>query len=106
MKSSIFRAALRLSAIALAGVVATAAPALAKGAKPEAAVPGVVVQAPAKASPIPPAKRAAFDAEVARRKAWKKYRSATAAKPASGGPGVSATARAEDYPGLHELARH
>ena len=74
MKACSPRASL-LFAIALAGMVAAAPPALAKGAKPEAAVPGVVVQAPSKASPIPPAKRAAFDAEVARRKAWKKYRS-------------------------------
>jgi hypothetical protein len=65
----------------------------------------VVVQAPPKISSIPANKRAALDAEAAKRKAWQKYRSATPAPTSASTPtaGVSASERAEDYPGLHAL---
>ena len=68
-------------------------------------VGGVVVQAPPKLKGVPPDKKAAMDAEAARRKHWTKYRKTTPL-PASAAPApatVSAAARAENYPGLHDL---
>lgn len=67
-------------------------------------VSGVTVQAPPKTR-IPPGKKAALDAEAAKRKAWKTYRATTPAPTPASTPtaGVSASARAENYPGLHTL---
>lgn len=120
MKSCIFRAPQRLLAIALAGAIGLAAPAsvaLAQGGQGEkgersaaaskpGSVAGVVVQAQPKLSRIPPAKRAALDAEAAKRRAWQKYHQAAPAPTARADAGVSATARAENYPGLHSLGSH
>jgi hypothetical protein len=122
MTSCIFRATLLLQAITAAGVIGFAAPAsvaLAQGnqgqnaesgaaASKPGSVGGVVVQAPPKPSSIPPDKKAAFDAEAARRKAWQKYRGTTPTPTATTAAtaGVSASTRAEDYPGLRSLASH
>jgi hypothetical protein len=122
MKSCMFRAALLLPAIAVAGVIGLAAPgsvALAQasqGGKNESdaaaskpgGVAGVVVQAPPKLNRIPPAKKAALDAEAAKRKTWQKYRTTTPSTPAHGTEPASTTAaaRAENYPGLHDLGSH
>jgi len=66
-------------------------------------VPGVVVEAPPKRSAIPAKKKAALDAEAAKRKRWQSYRATTAPTPARTA-GVSAEARAENYPGLRSRA--
>jgi hypothetical protein len=78
----------------------------AAAAKP-GAVSGVTVEAPApKRDTIPPAKRAALDAEAAKRKTWNNYSNATAPRSAPGAaaPGASASALAGNYPGLHDAA--
>jgi hypothetical protein len=122
MKSTIFRATLLLPAIAVAGAIGFAAPGSAawaqagQGAKggssaaaasEPASVPGVVVQAP-KPSGIPPEKKAALDAKAAKRKAWTNYRkTAPTGTATTAAPGTaSASSRAENYPGLHDLASH
>ena len=118
MKSCIFRAPLLLRAITVAGAIGFAAPAsvaLAQGRQGEKSessaaaskpgiVGGVVVQAPPKLDRIPPAKKAALDAEAAKRKAWQKYRTTIPAPTA--GADAGAPAQAENYPGLHSLASH
>jgi hypothetical protein len=128
MKSCIFRANLPLQAIAVAGAIGFAAPAsvaLAQGtqgqgsqsqkgessaaaSKPPGNVSGVVVQPAPKLNKIPPAKKAALDAEAAKRKTWQTYRNTTApaSAPARATPGMSASARAENYPGLRSLPSH
>jgi hypothetical protein len=120
MKSRIFRATLLLQAITVAGVIGFAAPASvalaqgSQGAKSESSaaaskpgsVAGVVVQAPPKLNRIPPAKKAALDAEAAKRKAWKKYRDTTPTATARGSASAGASAQAENYPGLHSLVSH
>jgi hypothetical protein len=128
MKSCILRANLVLQTIVLAGTIGFAAPAsvsLAQGSqghgsqsqkskssavasKPPGSVSGVVVQPAPKGNKIPPAKRTALDAEAAKRKAWQSYRDSPtpASAPASASPGMSASARAENYPGLHDLPSH
>jgi hypothetical protein len=122
MKSCVFRATKLLQAITVVGAIGFAAPAsvaLAQGAsqgqKSESSaaaskpgsVGGVVVQAPPKLNKIPPEKKKAFDAEVAKREAWQKYRQAPAATATTGATaGVSATARAENYPGLRSMGSH
>ena len=121
MKSSIFQATLLLPAIAVAGAIGFAAPASvawaqdgqgAKGASSAAesepaTVPGVVVQAP-KPNGIPPEKKAALDAKAAKRKAWTNYRKTAPAPTATtAAPGTaSASSRAGNYPGLHDLESH
>jgi hypothetical protein len=68
------------------------------GASNQDSVSGVVVQAPSQAGPpIPPDKKAAFDAEVAKQEAWKRYRQST--PPASAGT----IGQSDDYPGLRSL---
>lgn len=67
-------------------------------------VPGVVVQAPPKRSTISPKKKAALDAEAAKRKTWQTYRATAAPTPARSA-GAGAEERAENYPGLHARAR-
>lgn len=120
MTSCISPSRLLRRAIAVVGAIGLAAPAsfaLAQGsdggksatsaaASKPGSVPGVVVQAPPKPSNIPPKKKAALDAEAAKRKAWKNYRTVTPAPTAASTPtaGVSASARAENYPGLHTLS--
>jgi hypothetical protein len=122
MKSCIFRATLLVQAVAVAGAIGFAAPAsvaLAQGsqggkseskaaASKSGSVAGVVVEAPPKLDRIPPAKKAALDAEAAKRKTWKKYRSAApaATSAAAATATTTASARAENYPGLHSLASH
>jgi hypothetical protein len=119
MKPSISPAALLFRVIAVAGAIGMASPASValaqarhggKSASSVAAsrpgvVSGVVVQAPSKTSRMPPDKKAALDAEAAKRKAWKKYRTTTPAPMPASMPtaGMSASARAENYPGLHTL---
>jgi hypothetical protein len=119
MKPSISPAALLFRLIAVAGAIGLASPASValaqaghggKSASSDAAsrlgaVSGVVVQAPSKTSRMPPDKKAALDAEAAKRKAWKKYRTTTPAPMPASMPtaGMSASARAENYPGLHTL---
>lgn len=67
----------------------------------EQAVPGVVVQAPSKSSKIPPQKRAAYEREAAKRKAWKNYRAGGASPSGKASDaGASASTYAENYPGL------
>ena len=120
MKSSILQATLILPAIAVAGAIGFAAPASvawaqagqsaksASSAAEPATVHGVVVQAP-KPNGIPPEKKAALDAKAAKRKAWNKYRTGPAptATATSAAPGTtSASTRAGNYPGLHDLASH
>jgi hypothetical protein len=70
----------------------------AAAAKP-ASVGGVVVQAPRPEpqAEIPADKRAAYDAEVAKREAWKRYRKSM--PPLSAGT----LEQADDYPGLQSL---
>jgi hypothetical protein len=118
MKSSIFQATLLLPAIAVAGAIGFTAPAsvawaqAGHGAKSEGSapasapttVPGVVVQAP-KPNGIPPEKKAALDAKAAKRKAWNRYRKTTpTATSTTAAPGTaSASTRAGNYPGLHDL---
>jgi hypothetical protein len=65
-------------------------------------VPGVVVQGRPKPNAISPNKRAVVDKEAAKRRTWQKYRATTAATPTRT-IGVSAEARAGNYPGLHTL---
>lgn len=122
MKSCIFRATQLLQAIAIAGAILFAAPAsvaLAQGgqggksessateSKPRS-VPDVVVQAPPKLNGVPPEKKAALNAEAAKRKAWNTYRKTAPAAPATAtAPATaSASSKAENYPGLHNLASH
>jgi hypothetical protein len=71
------------------------------GSKPED-VGGLVVEAPKKVDTIPPAKRAAFDAEAAKRQASTTYRSAppTATVPAGAAGTAPAGSQAGPYPGL------
>jgi hypothetical protein len=125
MKSRIFRLGPRLLVVTLVGAIGLAAPASAafaqaaqgsKGnqdSKPKSntaastpnSVSGVTVEAPAPLDKrIPPAKRAAFDAEAADKEAWTKYRATAAAAPAPKGPGASP--QTENYPGLRELVPH
>jgi len=97
-----------LAVVAAVLVVAGEAQAAEKSASSPAAskpgsVPGVVVQAPSKRSTVPPKKKAAFDAEAAKRKTWQRYRATPAPTPAQSA-GVDAEARAENYPGLHTRA--
>lgn len=127
MKVSILRVKLRFHAIALAGVIGLAGPAstaFAEGgqardsqskesessaaSKPPASVSGVVVQPAPKPNKIPPAKRAALDAEANKRKAWQNYRNATtpASAPGRGAPGVTASEQTGNYPGLRTLPSH
>jgi hypothetical protein len=65
----------------------------------QSSVSGVVVQAPRPqvSPPIPADKKAAFDAEVAKEEAWRRYRQST--PPASEGT----IGQAKDYPGLRSL---
>jgi hypothetical protein len=120
MKSSIFQATLLLPAIAVAGAIGFAASASApaawaqgdqgaaggsnSAASEPASVPGVVVQAP-KPNGIPADKKAALDAKAAKRKAWTSYsKTAPVAVPSTAAPGTaSASSRAGNYPGLHDL---
>jgi hypothetical protein len=127
MKAWMFRATPLFRAITLAAVISVAAPAsvaLAQdsqggqsasgtadpqpaGSKPED-VSGVVVEAPKKLDTIPPAKRAAFDAEAAKRKASTTYRSAPPTATAAAGAAGTAPAgsQAGTYPGLkNEVAQ-
>jgi hypothetical protein len=69
------------------------------------AVGGVVVKAPQRRNRIPPDKKSALDAEAAKHEAWRKYRAATPAPtPTTAAPGSTpASARTENYPGLHSL---
>lgn len=69
------------------------------GASSQGSVPGVVVQAPRRPDnpPIPPDKRAAFDAEAAKDEAWRRYHQSTPS--ASEGT----IGQAKDYPGLQSL---
>jgi hypothetical protein len=70
------------------------------GASNAANVPGVVVQAPRgpeQGPPIPADKKAAYDEEVAKAEAWKRYRQAT--PPLSDGT----LGQAKGYPGLQSL---
>lgn len=121
MKSSIFQASLILPALVVAGAIGFAAPAsvgwaqAGQGAKTgsgpttsaPATVPGVVVQAP-KPDKIPPAKKAALEAQAAKRKSWNTYRKAapTAAVTTAAPGTASASSRAENYPGVHDVASH
>ncbi len=119
MTSCISPATLLLRAITLVGAIGLAAPAPAASAQgghdgksPSSAaaakpggVAGVVVQAPPKTNRIPPERKAAFDAEAAKRKTWKQYRTTIPAPAPTPTAGASASARAENYPGLHTLAR-
>ena len=118
MESCSSTAALLLRVMAVAGAVGLASPAsealaqagqagnpagASTGAK-LANAPGVTVQAPPRTR-IPPRKKAGLDAEAAQRKAWETYRATTPA-PSPGSTaaaGVSASTRAENYPGLHTL---
>ena len=63
------------------------------------AVSGVVVEGARRPDnpPIPADKKAAFDAEVAKEEAWRRYRQST--PPASAGT----IGQADDYPGLRSL---
>jgi hypothetical protein len=67
-------------------------------AKP-ASVGGVIVQAPRPEAqpPIPADKRAAYDAEVAKSEAWKRYRKSIPST------NVGTLEQADDYPGLQSL---
>jgi hypothetical protein len=123
MRSRLFRVTC-LPAIAVVGAIGFAATASVAWAQPQAQphhaakakaaapaskdtdVSGVVVQAPRKPDAIPPHKRAAFDAEAAKQKAWQDYRSAppTATATASARPGHSP--KTGNYPGLHSLTSH
>jgi hypothetical protein len=125
MKSCIFRAAAIAVALA-AGVAAPGSVAFAQGgqaqggqaqggqdgkshgAAPAKPVSGVTVEAPPKRETIPPAKKAAMDAAAAKRKTWQNYRNATtpASAPGAANPGMSASAMAGNYPGLHDAAAH
>lgn len=70
----------------------------AAAAKP-ASVGGVIVEAPRPEArpPIPADKRAAFDQEVAKSEAWKRYRKSIP-------PSTTGTLeQADDYPGLNSL---
>jgi hypothetical protein len=122
MRACAFRVRLCLQAIAVVAAIGFAAPASVAFAQPHQAgkakpaapaskandVTGVVVQAPRKPDAIPPHKRAAFDAEAAKQKAWQDYRSApptpTATATASARPGHSP--KTGNYPGLHSLTSH
>ena len=111
--------AFRLLVIIVAGATGFAAPAsvgLAQdsegGKRPSGAaasdphtVSGVVVHAPPKPHKIPPEKRAAFDAEAAKRKAWTTYRATPPAR-TGGGKLPGASPQTENYPGLHTLGSH
>ena len=115
MKSCNSPATLLLRAIAVVGAIGLASPASAAqgrhgvktassaAASKRGSVAGVVVQAPPKSNKNPPEKKAAFDAEAAKRKAWQKYRNTTPSPTPTLTAGVSASARAENYPGLHTL---
>lgn len=117
MKAHTSRTVLFVHAAAMAGAMALAlsgAPVLAQSGqaspngatagptKPAGDVSGVVVQAPRRRAkfPIPPDKKAAYDAEAAKSEAWKTYRKST--PPAAAGP----LAESKDYPGLQELVPH
>ena len=65
-------------------------------------VSGVVVQAPPRPDhpQIPPDKKAAYDAEVAKAEAWKSYRQSI--PPLSDGT----IGQSKDYPGLQNLLPH
>lgn len=120
MKTCTVRATLLLQAIAVAGVIGFAAPASvalaqdspnAKSGRSAAAskpssVGGVVVEAPSKRDTIPPKKKAALDAAAAKRKAMQKYRNAAPVATVGQNAGVSAEARAGNYPGLRSAAAH
>jgi hypothetical protein len=124
MRFRIRRAALLLLAITVAGTIGFTAPssvAVAQGSygdpggqgeknasKPATSKPGsvtgVTVEAPPKPETIPADKKAALDAETARREAWKSYRNttptATVTTTTGGSPQV------ENYPGLRDAASH
>lgn len=128
MKSCIFRARPLLRAIVAAGAIGFVAPASvalaqvgqgqggqshksessAAASKRSGSVSGVVVQPAPNLNKIPPAKKAALDAEAAKRKAWQTYRNTTAPASAPGRatPGMSASAQTENYPGLRSLPSH
>jgi hypothetical protein len=78
---------------------AASSPSSAAGASAPSSVPGVTVQAPRpeQRPPIPADKAAAYDQEVAKAEAWKRYRSST--PPLSEGT----IAQGKDYPGLQSL---
>ncbi len=118
MKSYLLRKALLLPAITVAGAIAFALPASvafaqdsqtpktenssAESGAPAPApgsVGGVVVQAPGRSSlqRIPPDEEAAFDQEVAKAEAWKRYRRSI--PPLAAGT----LAQARGYPGLQTL---
>jgi hypothetical protein len=117
MTSCISPPKLLLRVIVVAGAIGSAAPAsvaLAQGshggksassaaASKPGSVAGVIVQAPPKSNKIPPEKKAGFDAEATKRKAWQKYRATIPAPRPVLTAGASASARAENYPGLHTL---
>lgn len=109
--------ALAIAALCAIGFGSLASVALAQGAQREqtessaaasqpASVGGVVVQAPPKLDRMPPDKRAAFDAEAAKREAWQRYRRTASPAPAVAAAGVDASARVENYPGLRGMASH
>ena len=118
MNSCSSAATLLLRVIAVAGAIGSASQASvalaqaghdgktgssAAASKP-GAVSGVTVQAPPRPK-ISPGKKAALDAEAAKRKAWKTYRITTPAPTSASRPtaAISAASRAENYPGLHTL---
>lgn len=115
-----FRTAVLLPAIAVAGAIGFALPAsvavasqgdktqsektqgdaAASKSKP-ASVGGVVVQGSRRRlNTVPPDKAAAFDDEVAKSESWKRYRKST--PPAS----ASTLEQGKDYPGAQNLLPH
>src|SRR5690349_14803921 len=99
MKSLIMLAGVAAVAVIAGDAQADGNSASSPAASKPGSVPGVVVQARPKPSTIPPKKKAALDAQAAKRKAWQDYRAGTAATPARSA-GASAEALAENYPGL------
>jgi hypothetical protein len=72
-------------------------------ASKQGSVAGVVVQAPPKSTTITTEKTSSFDAEATKHKAWQKYRATTPTPRRAPTTAASASARAENYPGLHNL---
>jgi hypothetical protein len=117
------RTAERLAALALAavlGATASTSSALAQGAssgqaaqagkaKPahpaskSTSVPGVVVQPRPQPSKVPPDKKAALDAQAAKRKAWANYRTTTPTATAHGRGKPGSSPDPGNYPGLSNL---
>ncbi|MGZ3364735.1 MAG: hypothetical protein ACXWKY_08475 [Caulobacteraceae bacterium] len=114
MKACVMRMALRVPAIAVAGVIGCVLPASMAAAQTSPApktesntpadkpgtVGGLVVQAPrppSKLGAVPPEKAAGYDKEAAKSEAWKRYRKSR--PPLSAGT----LGQADDYPGLQTL---